>query len=422
MESPAAMSSASFAGATAEDRRRRRVAGSAADSAAEAATLDKGDAPARVLGAMQPTDLPLRKVISERTWKLGSILAVLGLALAAAALLEQAAEFVFARLPDVSPVMRSAITTAAAAVRSAASTLMMFAAGQLALLIWWVRSRSLSDLEGRYRIWQLVAASLLAVSLGLAVDIVRLWPLLLAASEDFAAVAAPAWLPAPLTLADVVLLSWGLGLLFCLHSEVRLAKGSLGGVWIAAVCWLAAELVRLDLATLAPDWTVACLLTIGEFALFTALLLHARHVVYVSADPPHLIERAARENEDESSEEAGRASAVEEKPKPVKKTKPTPEKKPAAKRPRKAKPAPPPKTEPQPATPEPVAAPEPEPKPEPQPVVASEPDGSGYQFGPDGPDDEMLKGLSKRERRKIRQAWREEQRRRQSEEAGNAAA
>ena len=53
------------------------------------------------------------------------------------------------------------------------SSLLLTLSSQLALLIWWVRSQSLNDFDGRYRLWIRVASLWMALSLGMATDAAR---------------------------------------------------------------------------------------------------------------------------------------------------------------------------------------------------------------------------------------------------------
>jgi hypothetical protein len=253
----------------------------------------------------------------------------------------------------------------------------------------------------------------------------------------------------PVAMALVVLLPR-------LQAEMRGCRTSRSLLLVAAVLWAAGGLALLSGEStegLAQSigWTFpaaslpALLLLVGTASAFSALLFHARHVVYESVEPPeppvrkkrapaaapgqpeetekpkrNSARRASRAKpEEQSSEELAEAQETPVEAKPVPKPHFSLKSEPAqAMPPVLAKPSPKPE-QPKPEQPKPEQ-PKPEP-PRPTPKAAapskqaaSDTDGdwsddaepaeaNGRTLRLDGPED-PLRGLSKRERRKLRKA------------------
>jgi hypothetical protein len=319
---------------------------------------------------------------------------------------------------------------------NAVGGLLLLATGQLAGLIRWARARSLRDFRGGYRVWWWTALASVVAGVSVLTD------------THLAFASTTAWLTGRTLFGSDVIYRFLPGLfavvvlLPALQRDMRGCRTSRTFVLAAAVLWLAGAgatvagdrtasfILRSGLAV-PPAAVSASLLLAGTALAFTAMLFHARHVVYECVEPPEQPVRRKKaaetaESKDEAEEKSkrtaasrsSRAKAVEEKPELVQ----APAEEAPAKTPRphfvlkeqvlkeSQKPAPAPK-------PEPVAA-KPQPKPEPSkpaPVVskpaAPEPDEDsddedmaeigGRKVRLDGPED-PLRGLSKRERRKLR--------------------
>lgn len=418
-------------------RRRRRLA--ADEAPPEDAKADASDGEGKPLPARRPTGrFPLRRVVSRSAWKLAAVglfaVAVSGIAVAAG-------HVPAIRSGAYGPGLASLCNVETGRLANAVGGLLLLATGQLAALVRWARARSLRDFRGGYRIWWWTAVALVVAGVVVLTD----------AHLAFASTAA--WLTGRTLFGSDVIYRFLPGvfalavLLPALQRDMRGCRTSRAFLLVAAALWLAGaaatighaqtvELVVRAGASIPAAAISPGLLLAGTVSAFASMLFHARHVVYESVEPPDAPVRRKKVIEDTTSEEepeaksksqssrrAGRGKAAEEKAEPVK---PVVEEAAKPARPHfvlkeqvlkePAKPASAAKLEP-------VAAAKPQPKlepPKPAPVAAKpappEPEEDsddedmaeigGRKVRLDGPED-PLRGLSKRERRKLRKEMRQ---------------
>lgn len=479
---------ARFAGSKSLDgRRRRRLATESDDVVSVQSGRGSTDGGGEESGELAPvptraTQLPLRRVVSPRRWKLWTLgvtfLSLLGGLLWATWRVSQTPE-------SAGPGATQMLSLSSSRVFDTLGGVLFLLAGQLAILIRAVRGMSLRDFDGRYRNWGWAAAVALVVAFCMATD------------AHVAAVQTVFWLwPSDLWQKEVLcwlipVASWGLVMIAGMHRDMRDNKPALTLLWLAVTGWCVVIAARLApglpaaVGLPAPLDQIA-VIGVGLFAhlcLFQAMLLHTRHVIYETADPPAnrkpwlrlIVERLPRlrlprrrPRTERSAEAADRGSEKpKQKPLPATTTasksddaKPEPEqlaaKKAPARRkttrttkaaaPRTAKPAGKPKakqaakpaarppaelepTEAEKSTGAPerpaastakggsgnAAASKPKPAHTPLPPKPSEDSADvvpmqSQTAQEDGPDPELLKGLSKKERRRMRKQWRDEQR------------
>ena len=397
---------ASFAGSrSVDERRRRRLATESDDPTFENDLTISEEPPASAVAddvSRQPAaaHFPLRKVISQKLWKHWAV-AFLCLAFGAgflycgyrAADLGEKLGPGFARLFDLSngPVFRC--------YRS----VLMILAGQLALLVFWARSGSLQDFAGRYRLWVWVAGA-------------WFWFAFCTASS-----AHHAWSESVLWLWDAPLrhretLCWlipatvmGAGLLWMLHRDMRDCRSSLSMLWLAAGLLLTACAQTLLTNVSWNELIQPAVAMGGVLCLFTSMLLHARYVIYQSAEPPPLRplrlpirlprirlpklrlrshKRAQNRSVDSADHNKSPSSTTRTKAR--------------AKTNSRA----PKVTASEPATDQPTA----EQRPKDSRKTAEPAESTREIRFDEPPDGELLKGLSKRERRRLRKQWREQER------------
>ncbi len=273
-----------FAGSRSlDERRRRRLAAESNNPDLNNDLPVSEDSPARADAddfsqQSAAVQFPLHKVISQKMWKHWAV-AFFGLALGAgilycghhAADLEEKLGPGFARLFNLSsgPVFRC--------YRS----ILLILSGQLALLIFWARSRSLQDFAGRYRLWVWVAGAWFWFAFSTASGAHHAW------SESVVWL----WWDAPLRnrttlcwLIPAVLL--GAELLWMMHRDMRGCRSSLSMLWLAAGLLLTAGVQTLLTDVGWSELTQPAVAMGGVLCLFTSMLLHARHVIYQSAEPP----------------------------------------------------------------------------------------------------------------------------------------
>jgi hypothetical protein len=162
------------------------------------------------------------------------------------------------------------------------SSMLLSLAGQLALLIWWARSQSHEDFEGRYWFWIRATCVWFILSACIATDLHRVagetlqhfWPEISVRSATLG------WLvPA-----------WGMGaVILPLAREMRGCRWSRSLFILGAACYLAAAGLHVALDTVVPPsvrpLVIEAGLLAGHQCLFFSMWLHARHVLHFTVDP-----------------------------------------------------------------------------------------------------------------------------------------
>lgn len=167
------------------------------------------------------------------------------------------------------------------------SEALLIGASQAALLIRWARSRSLKDFAGGYQIWGWTAGLWLLLSVCLATGAHRAWSetLIFLWPEELKGHATFCWL-AP----TVLIANW---LLIRLQQEMGACPLSRWTFVLAILLYCGAGVVYLrgesvgrlvgeDLGIVVLDG----FLLAGHITLLLSMTLHARHVLYINAEPP----------------------------------------------------------------------------------------------------------------------------------------
>ncbi|MBT6153252.1 MAG: hypothetical protein HOL01_07485 [Planctomycetaceae bacterium] len=428
--------STGFAGSRCQDeRRRRRLAGEADDydfdDESSSSRDDDGSRDVDSIGdegEMPPGDVrvshfPLGRLISPKLWKLWA-LGVLGLLVGGNLLLAGTTSTVgdtqfgpgFAHLFDLA---------AGRAVKPFA-TLLLLVSTQLAWFIWWVRSQSPRDFDGRFRQWGWCVAIGMGATLAIAADLHLAWAktAMWLWEPEFWHAEVAVWL-LPICLAA----AW---VLRTLHREMRDCRSSLSMLWMATACGVCIAVLQLNVVTISLPSDENRLMSWGLelsacWLLFMSLLLHARHVVHVTPDPaqirppmfrltsmlrlPKMPKRkkqakAATVADNPADESIAAVTAEEKTKKPAKrKQKPAPVKVAA-----EDVPTPPPVEEELPTTDEAVAD-EVFEEPPTEPETLSADDEENAEAPASIPTDvQSMKGLTKRERRRLRKQQKEAER------------
>ena len=284
------------------DRRRRRLAVGADDNADNLGRPSELSAPAASFRAVdgahadglqtEPSmslHLAVAKVIPAEGWKylVGGLLA---LALGASLII--AGCFASELQTLAGPGISNLFAHSNGRVAQWFSSLLLLLCAQLALLIWWTRSRSLEDFDGRYWLWIRTACVWLVlsgcVSVGahnVALDtVLSIRPGL---SREWANLC---WIVPAAAL--------GALLVGALVREMRGCRASCCLLLLACAGHLSTAGLHLELESFfSPVLRVVLIqvgLLIGHVALFVSMWLHARHVLYCSADPAPLSRRTWR--------------------------------------------------------------------------------------------------------------------------------
>ncbi|MEX2287481.1 MAG: hypothetical protein WD648_10355 [Planctomycetaceae bacterium] len=278
-----------FAGSRAlDERRRRRLATGSDDNqfgnalSDVTAKLSRGGQPGGISRASMGLSFPLRKAISRRLWKIWGV-GSLGLMVGAALI---AASFYADRYyPILGPGFSHLFDLAGGRAIRFYGVVAFLLSGLLSVFVWWARSRSHKDFRRRYRIWSRFAGACFLFSFLIGTD-------------------------AHLALNETILWFWKRGpvppapwswlaptgccvfvFLLMLHRDMRECRASLTMLWMAALSWTAAGGMFVAGGKIPGDPLVIAMIqagtmVFGHWCLLMSLLLHARHVVYKSAEPP----------------------------------------------------------------------------------------------------------------------------------------
>lgn len=227
--------------------------------------------------------MPLRRLISPRLWKhiaLAAALFGIGVAMLWAALESRALG------EALGPEVEQLVSLDRARLIRGYGGLLLIVAAELALLIWYVRSRSRRDFSGRYRSWAWAAGAGFLFSASVSLELHRIWSAAIsfALTLDTPHFETLCWLAPAMGCATVLFRD--------LYADMRDCKSSVTFLRLAFAGWTTSACALLGYgipvpAAYAPLLVPASAL-LGHFCLFLAMLLHCRFVIYVSAEPPEL--------------------------------------------------------------------------------------------------------------------------------------
>jgi hypothetical protein len=414
--------SGSFAGSRSLDERRRRRLASEADDAAVPSPVQPASSrgSSKTNGGTEPrrdsAEFPLRKLVSRRLWKHWSLV-LIGLAVGASILAAGYCATAFAH--KLGPGFVHQFNLESARFIRGYTSMMFLLAGQFALLIFWIRSRSLRDFAGSYRLWAWVAAAWMLTSLCVA-------------TEAHTAITETVFWLQTIDVWNGRVLSWlapvaviGLGYLWALTREMYGCRSSLTMLWLAALLSAASGALLLGFELPFEEFTQPGSAMAGALCLAASMMLHSRYVIYESAEPREIQRPAKVSIATTTKRRFGlprlRLPSFGSKTAAVKSGEPSgaAAKKPSAQKPKSQSPV------------KPSSSPTPEAKKAASPVDAKKPAPQSNQAEPDFDDTEydepersggkklrvdqpidrnLLKGLSKRERRMVRKQHRDQQR------------
>lgn len=265
-----------FAGsASHDDRRRRRLLTEQNEDGAEGAAMVLS---CSVFESSRNHRYPVKRILHYRQWRMWLIAGAMALLLAS--LLygswlneQQDSEAWYSLLFDQSE--GRLFSTLAAAL--------LLLAGHLSGIIGWARSRSPNDFGGRYRVWNPIALMFYFASL----SVVMRADEILNASLDYAAVTLPwdvaqwNWMIPTAGLAGIVL--------WIMHREMAISNLSRTHIWLGTACLasgLGLPFVPENQFQIASVPLVEQGLIVGGLMLIgLSLMWFGRHVLYVSSDP-----------------------------------------------------------------------------------------------------------------------------------------
>lgn len=276
---------ARFAGSrTLDERRRRWLASNENEQVAGSKTgkpqRTSAENPAPV--ELWITQFPIRKVISPKGWKIAGV-GVLVL-LCGAAIVALGADTV--QIADwLKPGWTRLVGPGGGKLARLFHAGLLMASGQLALLIWWGRTQSLRDFDGRYYVWLWSGLTAQLAGWALLGDWHWVWSDILCTlwSARFPMREVVCWMAPGVFIAGVL---WRM-----LRADMRDCRCSSVLLWLGAFACLGACLFRLEvdrtgLPVSVKDLVYNSLLMLTCVSVFVSFLVHARFVLHVSAEPP----------------------------------------------------------------------------------------------------------------------------------------
>ncbi|QDU82839.1 hypothetical protein Pla110_46020 [Polystyrenella longa] len=287
---------ASFAGArNLDERRRRRLASASEEMAVPPTRRTPSAAPSSneensSYKVASVALFPVRKLISPRTFKHSLVATLLfvvgGLLLVAGLHLETHPE-------QFGPGFQSLFNFETGRAVNYFSGGLMTLAGQVAFLVWWARSRSLHDYNGSYRVWAWASTFgivfgfclLTEAHVAFSLTVFWLW------NMEFWKQDVLCWLAPTLVITG--------GLFWPLRHDMFECKPSRSLFALAAGCWVIVAFMQIGFdfpGTNNQQAAHAAIGMIGALAFFMSMLLHARFVLYETAEAPVVVQKPSALN------------------------------------------------------------------------------------------------------------------------------
>ena len=260
-----------FAGSSShDDRRRRRLLSEQTISDENAAVVFMSGRPE----SSRNHRYPVKRIIHYRAWKIwvtSMALLICGGGLLYGAWAEQH--------HDLGAGFSTVFDSESGRVFPVVGAGLLFLCGQLSWLIGWARSRSLTDYSGTFRVWKYIGLFLFASSFGVLIGADRV----LNETLGFAKVELP-W--------DIAALNWmipagsiTLILLWFCDREMRTSRLGRSHLWGSlGLIGSGLGLPLLPQVAIPTLWTQGLILG-GLIGLLTSMMWFARHVFYFSAEP-----------------------------------------------------------------------------------------------------------------------------------------
>lgn len=278
----------SFAGSKSLGERRRRRLAADVDPFAANTSAAEFEADQDFLDDATPDEpatprFPLQKIISSQPWKhwaIGLITSLVGVSLV------WLTHSVSVSPGPGNPGSARLFDPAAGSVLPVFNSVLLFVSGQLALLVFWARSQSQRDFQGRYEIWAWMAGACFLFAVGLATGVHTAW------SEtvgwlwklQFWKKEVLCWLAPTIVVALAISKPLRVDFRSCRTTSILLHLTAACWAMAAALTFQPALLTDANLAAVVS----ASLLVAGNVLLLTGMLHHARYVIYVNAEPPPL--------------------------------------------------------------------------------------------------------------------------------------
>lgn len=270
-----------FAGSRSMDERRRRRLASENSESLDNSNDDSDNPLLARTHRYAAGQFPLRTRIFPRRWKLG--LYYVPVLLCFAGLI--AADFYRDQLVPAGTALSGFLSLKESPLLPLLGGGLLFVTGQTALLIAALRTQSMHDFSGRYRLWKWIACGLFAFALCLTTQLHTIWAQTVIDMQLFD------WGPHTQLLAWLLpTLVAGLSIAVMTSLEMRGDRAGLNMLILAGAAYVLSLTFQFT-ENLIPGETWHHLIDAGLFyfaswCLFTSLLLHTHHLLYRSVDLP----------------------------------------------------------------------------------------------------------------------------------------
>ncbi|WP_299468062.1 hypothetical protein [uncultured Gimesia sp.] len=276
--------STGFAGSRSMDERRRRRLASESSESLDDSNEDSTSQTISRTNRFKAGQYPLRTIIFPKRWKLA--LYYLPVFLCFSGLI--AADFYRSEFCTPDSALSGYLSLKQSPLPLYLTGCLLFVSGQISLLIASLRTQSLHDFSGRYRLWKWVAGGLFLFALCTTTKLHHVWATTVIELRLFD------WGPhTPLLAWLVPGLALGLSVSLMTYLEMRGDRAGLNFTIIAVAAYVA-NLTFMFTGNLIP-WEAqhyligAGLLYFAHWSLFTSLLFHTHHLLYRSVDLPEKV-------------------------------------------------------------------------------------------------------------------------------------
>ena len=270
-----------------DERRRRRLAQEAEQEtpAERRAPARPSAAPKRPAASPRLPESPIESFIRPQFW-LNALLVVFGLSVCGGLI------WLGDWIDRLHPHLSAAFGLRDGLLHRFLRALSFLAGAQLAIANLWYRARSRKDFAGRYRVWHFVVPAWLLFGLATATD--GHWLAAQWARDHWSLAGEHAVALCWMVPAGVCLLT----LTRLLHVEMRGSRGSSVCMWLGTLAAIANAVLLLGANSLPVDERVAYLVersaeSLWPLAVLMAMVFYARHVIYVTNEPSAPLEAAA---------------------------------------------------------------------------------------------------------------------------------
>ncbi|GEM_PF-1945480 len=265
------MNSGFTGSASQDDRRRRRLLSEQNEDGVDQVALAMTR---EIAESSRNHRYPIKRILHYKLWRLWLIATVMATTLGGILY----GSWIVGR-EDLNPVMEMLFAESGGRIYPAILAALLLMAGQLSWLIGWARSRGPNDFRGSFRVWTPIGLFFYMLSLSVVVRADEI----INASITHASIDMPWTVPSwnwliPLATASSLIL-------WIVNGEMRTSRISRIHLWLGMACLIAGSALPYVTEVQVPGLALLGLTLGGMMLVFQSLLWFGRQVLYISADP-----------------------------------------------------------------------------------------------------------------------------------------